>query len=55
MGRKLHHQAASRRIRTAKLVGLVAALAFAMSACNTMRGVGEDVESAGRGIEEAAD
>ena len=52
MGRKLHGAAASRRFR---LVGLAAALAFAMSACNTMRGVGQDVESAGRGIEEAAD
>ncbi|HEX5515000.1 MAG TPA: entericidin A/B family lipoprotein [Gammaproteobacteria bacterium] len=30
-------------------------LALTLSACNTMEGVGEDVESAGRGIDKSAE
>lgn len=33
----------------------IAALAFALSACNTTRGVGADIEAAGDTIEEIAD
>lgn len=34
---------------------LLGTLAFALSACNTMRGVGEDTEAAGDKIQEKAD
>lgn len=30
-------------------------LAFSLSACNTMEGVGEDVSAAGRGIDKSAE
>lgn len=36
-------------------VAAVTALAFALSACNTTRGVGADIEAAGDTIEEVAD
>ncbi len=35
-------------------VGLIVAL-FAVSACNTIEGAGEDIEAAGDGIEHAAE
>lgn len=36
-------------------VMLVGVLAAALSACNTVEGVGEDIEDAGEGIQDAAD
>jgi len=40
-----------------KLVALVSLIGFALglAACNTMEGVGQDVQSGGRAIERAAD
>lgn len=40
-------------IRTMTLVALIAST-LALSACNTVRGVGKDVKSAGKAVEEAA-
>lgn len=37
------------------LLAAVSMSAFSLAACNTMEGVGEDVEAAGDGIERAAD
>lgn len=34
--------------------GLLLALPFLLTACNTVEGVGEDVESGGQNLEEAA-
>lgn len=39
---------------TAPLVALAAFSAFALGACNTVEGVGEDVQTAGETIEETA-
>lgn len=36
------------------LAGLVLAASLSLAACNTIEGVGEDTESAGEAIEEAA-
>lgn len=40
-----------------KLVTLIALIGFALglAACNTMEGVGQDVQSGGKAIEKAAD
>lgn len=35
--------------------GIVVGLAFALSACNTVEGVGKDVKGAGAAIEKTAD
>jgi predicted small secreted protein len=34
---------------------LLALVAFALSACNTIRGIGQDVKKAGEKVEDAAD
>lgn len=36
-------------------IALILAAAFVLSACNTMEGVGRDVEKAGEGIQRGAD
>jgi entericidin B len=41
------------KIMTAALLGITFALS--LSACNTMEGVGEDMESAGDAIEDSAE
>jgi entericidin B len=41
--------------RFALLLALTATFAFSFGACNTTEGVGEDVESAGEAIQDAAD
>lgn len=38
-----------------KIVAATVTLAFALGACNTMEGVGKDVEKGGQKIERAAD
>lgn len=35
--------------------GAIAGLALSLAACNTVEGVGKDVKSTGKGIEETAD
>ncbi|MCF7984513.1 MAG: entericidin A/B family lipoprotein [Thiohalocapsa sp.] len=35
--------------------GLLAALALTLSGCNTVEGVGEDLEAAGQGLEDSAE
>ncbi|GIW74287.1 MAG: hypothetical protein KatS3mg103_0809 [Phycisphaerales bacterium] len=40
-------------LRTA-LVGVLAGLAIAAAACNTMEGAGEDIEAGGEAIQDAA-
>jgi len=38
-----------------KMIGIaIAASAFLVSACNTVEGVGQDVQSAGEAVEDAA-
>jgi predicted small secreted protein len=44
----------SRSGAAAVIVALTAALACALSACNTTEGVGKDIKAAGSGIEKAA-
>ncbi len=41
------------KFMTSAILGLV--FAFALSACNTIEGAGEDVEAAGSAIEESAE
>lgn len=36
-------------------LGLLAVLTAPLAACNTMEGLGEDTQAAGRGLENAAD
>ena len=43
------------RTRQIQLVILALAAAFALSACNTVRGFGQDVKKAGGELEEAAE
>ena len=43
------------RTRRALLLSLVVLSVFALSACNTVRGVGQDIKKAGDKIEDAAD
>lgn len=43
------------RIRAALLFVLVSFSVLALSGCNTVRGVGQDVEKAGEEVQEAAD
>jgi predicted small secreted protein len=43
------------RIRTALMFALVGLAGLAATGCNTVRGVGEDVEKAGEEVQEAAD
>jgi predicted small secreted protein len=40
---------------TSPLVALAALGAFGLAACNTVEGVGEDVEAAGQAIEQTAE
>lgn len=44
----------TKTIKTLALLGLVIATALPLSACNTMRGLGEDAQAAGRGLSNAA-
>ena len=40
--------------KTAVLLALLGAVSF-LTACNTVEGIGEDVEAAGEGLQDAAD
>lgn len=42
-------------IRKTIIAAAVAALAFGSTACNTVKGLGEDIQSVGRAGEEAID
>ena len=42
-------------VRKYSWLALLAASAFALSACNTMEGAGKDIEEAGEEIQEEAD
>ena len=44
----------TKTIKTLALLGLVLATALPLSACNTMHGLGQDTEAAGRGLSNAA-
>lgn len=44
----------TKTIKTIALLGLVLMTALPLSACNTMRGLGEDAQAAGRGLSDAA-
>jgi len=41
--------------RSALLIAVLGLVGFMMVACNTMEGAGKDIESAGEGIQDAAD
>jgi predicted small secreted protein len=41
--------------RHAALVAILGLIAFLMIGCNTMEGAGEDIESTGESIQDAAD
>ena len=41
--------------RFALVLALLGLVAFATIACNTVEGAGEDIESAGEGIQDASD
>lgn len=43
------------RIRNVLMFALVGVSLIALSGCNTIRGVGQDVEKAGEEVQEAAD
>lgn len=43
------------RIRTALMFALFGVSALALSGCNTVQGVGEDLEKAGEEVQEAAE
>jgi predicted small secreted protein len=43
------------RIRTALMFSLVCLAGLAATGCNTVRGVGEDVEKVGEEVQEAAE
>lgn len=45
----------TRKIRALFTLAAVTAAVTCLAACNTMEGVGEDVEGAGQAIEDAAD
>jgi len=45
----------TRNLKTIMTVMVLAVSAFGLSACETMEGFGEDVESAGQSVQEAAD
>ena len=42
------------RIQKSLLLLILAAMGLGLTACNTTRGVGEDIEEAGEGIQKAA-
>ncbi len=42
-------------VNTIKVIAATLALSFAVGACNTVAGVGKDVEKGGQKIENAAD
>jgi predicted small secreted protein len=42
-------------IRIVGIVFIIMLLGMNISGCNTLQGIGQDVEEAGEGIEEAAD
>ena len=41
--------------RTALVIVVLGLVAFITAACNTVEGAGKDIESAGEGIQDAAD
>lgn len=45
----------NRRSRAFVLVLLLSPLVLPLSGCNTMAGMGQDIESAGNGIEQSAE
>lgn len=42
-------------MRKIKLLSMVAVLELSLSACNTVDGVGEDLQTLGRGVEKTVD
>ncbi len=42
-------------MKTIYTLALMALLAFPLSACNTIEGLGEDTQAAGQGLENAAE
>ena len=42
-------------LKSMLMMALVAALLVAMAGCNTMHGLGRDVEATGRALQDAAD
>lgn len=41
--------------KSVKMTSLAVLMAFALSACNTMSGMGEDIEAAGSSIEKTSE
>lgn len=41
--------------KSALFIAVLGLAAFILAACNTMEGAGKDIESAGEGIQDAAD
>lgn len=42
-------------MRSALITGILVAIAFLASACNTMQGAGQDMQAAGKKLEESAE